>query len=57
MKYIVIMEDGQFYKADSVGDDEFNGVASGVCSVLNIRDGTFYSEGDWYSIPVWGEKH
>jgi hypothetical protein len=53
--YLVIMEDGSFYQAQEVGDSEFHGVATGVCSVVNMKDKTFYNEGDWYDLPLWSK--
>lgn len=55
MAYIIIDEFGETYKAEKVGEDEYNACDSGILDVIDTDTMKKYYEGEWHDQDVWGE--
>lgn len=54
MKYLITVEDGCCYSADSITDSEINASSLGVLLIVNVQDETIHIDGDeWSPIDKW----
>ena len=48
--YLIILEDGEVYKSETVADEDLEAVDAGVLDVINCEDITQYFMGEWREI-------
>ena len=54
--YILISEDGQIYRADTITEDDENAVGAGILDVVRLVDKKMLFEGNWFDLPIWGQS-
>jgi hypothetical protein len=50
MKYILIMEDNEVYKAERITQDDMDSADDGLMSIIRIEDLKTYFEGEWHDL-------
>jgi hypothetical protein len=48
--FLIIFENGGFYKYESVSDDDLQAVSDGFCDIIDLINLTYFSDGEWIDI-------
>ena len=51
--YIIVMEDFNVYKAETITEDDMSAADDGIIDIIRVSDFTQYSEGEWIPMGDW----
>ncbi len=54
MRYIIIHESGDVFKADKITDEDKNACDDGIIEIIDCNEFKTYYHGEWHEIEEWG---